>query len=148
MVRFNKEARDRYMRFAMSQEARWTGNFRDLSASITRMATLAESGRINDAIVEGEIKRLRQLWRPFSDIAQAPTDLDALLGADANAQLDQFDALQLQGVVAICRQSLSLSDAGRKLFAVSRTAKRQPNDADRLKKYLARFGLSWDDLHA
>ena len=41
MVRFNKEARDRYMRFAMSQEARWTGNFRDLSASITRMATLA-----------------------------------------------------------------------------------------------------------
>jgi len=148
MVRFNKEARDRYMRFAMSQEARWTGNFRDLSASITRMATLAESGRINDAIVEGEIKRLRQLWRPFSDVAQGPADLDALLGADAAAQLDQFDALQLQAVVGICRQSLSLSDAGRRLFAVSRTAKRQPNDADRLKKYLARFGLSWDDVHA
>jgi len=46
------------------------------------------------------------------------------------------------------RQSASLSDAGRKLFAVSRTAKRQPNDADRLKKYLARFGLSWDDVQA
>jgi transcriptional regulatory protein RtcR len=152
MVRFNKEARDRYMRFAMSHDARWTGNFRDLSASITRMATLAESGRINDAIVEGEIARLRQLWRPFSDSGHAPgahpVDLDALLGADAAAQLDQFDALQLQAVVGICRQSLSLSDAGRKLFAVSRTAKRQPNDADRLKKYLARFGLSWDDVHA
>jgi hypothetical protein len=24
----------------------------------------------------------------------------------------------------------------------------QPNDADRLKKYLARFGLSWDALQA
>ncbi len=152
MVRFNKEARDRYMRFAMSQEARWTGNFRDLSASITRMATLAESGRINDAIVEGEIKRLRQLWRPFGDTVQASNahtaDLDTLLGTDAAARLDQFDALQLQAVVGICRQSLSLSDAGRKLFAVSRTAKRQPNDADRLKKYLARFGLAWEDVHA
>jgi transcriptional regulatory protein RtcR len=49
-------------------------------------------------------------------------------------------------VIRVCRQSKSLSDAGRKLFAVSRNAKRQPNDADRLKKYLARFALSWGDL--
>jgi transcriptional regulatory protein RtcR len=48
--------------------------------------------------------------------------------------------------VQVCRESKSLSDAGRTLFAVSRTAKRQPNDADRLKKYLARFGLTWDAL--
>jgi len=147
MVRFNKEARERYMRFAMSPDARWAGNFRDLSASITRMATLAESGRINDAIVESEIARLRQLWRPLGAASGAPSaDLDALLGADAAARLDQFDALQLQAVVGVCRQSASLSDAGRRLFAISREAKRQPNDADRLKKYLARFGLSWDDV--
>jgi transcriptional regulatory protein RtcR len=152
MVRFNKEARDRYMRFAMSHEARWTGNFRDLSASVTRMATLAESGRINDAIVDDEVARLRQLWRPvraaFVGSAEAPADLDSLLGMDAAAQLDPFDALQLEAVVRVCRASKSLSDAGRKLFAVSRLAKRQPNDADRLKKYLARFDLSWDDVQA
>jgi transcriptional regulatory protein RtcR len=41
-----------------------------------------------------------------------------------------------------------LSDAGRRLFAVSRNAKRQPNDADRLKKYLARFGVTWELLQA
>jgi transcriptional regulatory protein RtcR len=146
MVRFNKEARDHYMRFAMSQDARWTGNFRDLSASMTRMATLAESGRINDAIVAGEIARLRQLWRPFNDTVAQQADLDQVLGTAAAAQLDQFDALQLQAVLGVCRQSVSLSDAGRKLFAVSRTAKRQPNDADRLKKYLARFELAWDDV--
>jgi transcriptional regulatory protein RtcR len=145
MVRFNKEARDRYMRFAMSHEARWTGNFRDLSASVTRMATLAESGRINDAIVDGEVARLRQLWRPVRALS---ADLDSLLGMDAAAQLDPFDALQLEAVVRVCRASKSLSDAGRKLFAVSRLAKRQPNDADRLKKYLARFDLSWDDVQA
>ena len=96
--------------------------------------------------------RLRQLWRPVhaasADPASAPADLDSLLGTDAAAQLDPFDALQLEAVIRICRASKSLSDAGRRLFAVSRLAKRQPNDADRLKKYLARFDLSWDDVQA
>ncbi|EKA42387.1 RNA repair transcriptional activator RtcR, partial [Pseudomonas aeruginosa] len=44
-VRFNLEAKRRYLAFAGSSEARWAGNFRELSASITRMATLADSGR-------------------------------------------------------------------------------------------------------
>jgi len=156
MVRFNKEARDRYMRFAMSAQARWSGNFRDLSASVTRMATLAEAGRITGEIVDAEALRLARLWQPA---AAGPADglpardgdavdLDALLGEAAAAQLDRFDALQLQAVVRACRASKSLSEAGRSLFAVSRQAKRQPNDADRLKKYLARFGLAWDALHA
>jgi len=150
LVRFNKEARERYMRFAMAGEARWSGNFRDLSASVQRMATLAEAGRITDDIVDGETARLRRLWQPqkASPDRHDAVDLDALLGAETAARLDRFDALQLQAVVAVCRGAASLSDAGRQLFAVSRTAKRQPNDADRLKKYLARFGLAWDALGA
>jgi transcriptional regulatory protein RtcR len=40
----------------------------------------------------------------------------------------------------------SLSIQGGSLFSVSRTKKRQPNDADRLRKYLARFGLDWPSL--
>jgi transcriptional regulatory protein RtcR len=152
MVRFNKEARDRYMRFAMSDGARWSGNFRDLSASVARMATLAESGRITNEIVEAEMLRLTRLWQPVRGSAcdSAPVrdgvDLERLLGAEAASRLDQFDVLQLQAVLQVCRNSRSLSDAGRKLFAVSRESKRQPNDADRLKKYLARFGLAWDAL--
>ena len=38
-----------------------------------------------------------------------------------------------------------LSDAGRTLFAISRQGKRNPNDADRLRKYLARFGMTWGE---
>jgi transcriptional regulatory protein RtcR len=151
MVRFNKEARDRYMRFAMSAQAHWRGNFRDLSASVTRMATLAEAGRISGDSVDAEVLRLARLWQPAQAAPDAgvsgdAVDLDALLGADAAAQLDRFDALQLQAVVQACRGAASLSEAGRGLFAVSRQAKRLPNDADRLKKYLARFGLAWSDL--
>jgi transcriptional regulatory protein RtcR len=154
MVRFNKEARDRYMRFAMSDTARWSGNFRDLLASVTRMATLAEAGRITNEIAEAETLRLKRLWQPVRDSvrdaapAHGDVDLEDLLGVDAAARLDQFDALQLQAVVQVCRDAKSLSEAGRKLFAVSREAKRQPNDADRLKKYLARFDLSWDALQS
>jgi transcriptional regulatory protein RtcR len=70
------------------------------------------------------------------------------MGRDAVERLDLFDAVQLKAVVSVCRRSKSLSDAGRKLFAASRSAKEKPNDADRLKKYLAKFALSWDGLQA
>jgi transcriptional regulatory protein RtcR len=147
VVRLNKEARSRYMDFAMSAEARWTGNFRDLSASVQRMATLAEAGRITDAIAQDEVARLRRLWQHFSDEVAEPAevDLEDVLGDKAGG-LDLFDAVQLRAVISVCRRSTTLSDAGRKLFAVSRSAKERPNDADRLKKYLARFGLAWDDV--
>jgi transcriptional regulatory protein RtcR len=35
---------------------------------------------------------------------------------------------------------------GRQLFAASRTRKAAPNDADRLRKYLARFGPEWSTV--
>ena len=38
--------------------------------------------------------------------------------------------------------------AGRLLFQASRQNKKIPNDADRLRKYLARFGFTWDELQA
>ncbi|HEX8610399.1 MAG TPA: RNA repair transcriptional activator RtcR [Telluria sp.] len=147
MVRFNKEARERYMRFAISPEAVWAGNFRDLSASVTRMATLAEAGGISEGIVSAEVARLQKLWQHYTRApVAAEVDLAELMGDQAAAGLDLFDALQLAAVVKICRQSSTLSDAGRKLFAVSRSAKSKPNDADRLKKFLARFELDWDQV--
>lgn len=148
MVRFNKEARTRYLRFAMSAEAVWAGNFRDLSASVMRMATLAEAGRITDGIVADETDRLKRLWRHHAQpsLGQDDIDLESVLDRATVEQMDLFDAMQLRAVIAVCRQSKSISDAGRKLFAVSRCAKAKPNDADRLKKYLARFALGWEDV--
>jgi transcriptional regulatory protein RtcR len=146
MVRFNREARERYMRFAMSSQALWTGNFRDLSASVTRMATLADAGGIGEAIVDEEVARLQRLWRHHGAAGVKAPDLSAVLGEESAAALDLFDAIQLGAVIEVCRGSKSLSDAGRKLYNVSRDAKSKPNDADRLKKYLARFGLDWDQV--
>ena len=69
--------------------------------------------------------------------------LIAILGADQVAQLDRFDRCQLLDVVLVCKESHSISEAGRRLFSVSRAKKRQANDADRLRKYLNRFNLTW-----
>ena len=134
-IRFDKEARVCYLAFACSPQAQWRGNFRELSSSIARMATLAEQGRITLSLVEEEIALLKESWQ----ITASQPEL--------NMDIDLFDRRQLETVLEVCRRSASLSEAGRELFAVSRQKKANPNDADRLRKYLARFGLSWENIH-
>lgn len=146
-VTFNREAKDRYLAFATSDAARWTGNFRDLSASITRMATLSPAGRIDRNTVDAEIARLERQW-PNLQMTAGSDGLPTILSAEQLDELDPFDRVQLAEAVRICRGSRSLSEAGRALFSASRTRKRTANDADRLRKYLMKFGLSWDDLGA
>ncbi|HKY10080.1 MAG TPA: sigma 54-dependent transcriptional regulator, partial [Candidatus Binatia bacterium] len=72
--------------------------------------------------------------------------LRRLLGQKRWEDLDLFDRIQLHGVIQVCREAKSLSDAGRKLFGSSRSKKTTSNDVDRLRKYLARFGLDWQEI--
>ncbi len=140
--RFNKEARGRYLDFALSAEASWSANFRDLSASMTRLCTLSPSGRIQLEAVQKEIARLRRAW-------SEPTKADplaSLLSPSALKELDPFDRFQLEGVLQMCKGTKSLSEAGRLLFSKSREKKKKANDADRLRKYLQKFGLRFQDL--
>jgi len=138
---FNKEARLRYLAFARSAEASWPGNFRDLAASITRMATLSPKGRIDLECVDAEIGRLRRLWS--GQVDNGAGILTDVLDEQAIVEMDLFDRVQLAGALRVCRASRSLSEAGRTLFNASRARRSSSNDADRLRKYLARFGLDW-----
>ncbi|WP_375772367.1 hypothetical protein [Archangium gephyra] len=92
--------------------------------------------------------RLRAAWAKSGPRQQAAVDLVVeVLGQEERAEaLDRFDRAQLAEVLAVCRQARTLSDAGRALFAQSRSQKKSVNDADRLRKYLARFELSWADV--
>ncbi len=141
-VRFNAEARRDYLKFATSPSANWSGNFRELSASITRMATLADGGRITAEVVRDEITRLRRAWKPVA----ASGALNSLLPANQLESIDLFDRMQLENVIETCRSSKNMADAGKKLFDVSRTHRSVRNDSDRLKKYLARFNLEWSTI--
>jgi transcriptional regulatory protein RtcR len=139
-VAFNREARSRFLAFACSPEGQWTGNFRDFNAALVRMATLAGGGRIAVADVDEEIERLRAAWSS----SECDASLDSLqrhLTPSAIETLDRFDRVQLAEVLQVCESARSLSDAGRTLFAASRVKRSTTNDADRLRKYLARFGL-------
>ena len=150
-TRFNKEALSAYLAFAHSSEARWHGNFRDLAASIMRLATLAPQGRIQAEQVAAEIERLKWLWAEEADS-------DDLLhkGSSEKADnypdkidwenLDLFDQLQLQNVIDECRKHQNMAQAGRALFHVSRNSRAKTNDSDRLRKYLQKFGLEWGDI--
>ena len=150
-TRFNKEALSAYLAFAHSNEARWRGNFRDLAASIMRLATLAPQGRIQAEQVAAEIERLKWLWAEEADS-------DDLLhkGSSEKADnypdkidwenLDLFDRLQLQNVIDECRKHQNMAQAGRALFHVSRNSRAKTNDSDRLRKYLQKFGLEWGDI--
>ena len=103
-VRFTTEARGDYLRFAQSSEAIWSGNFRDLSASITRLATLGENARIGAALVAAEIARLRWQWNGSgASSTEAVVSLAEVMGSAADA-LDYFDRLQLQAVITVCRK--------------------------------------------
>jgi len=148
-ITFNREARERYLRFAMSAEATWPGNFRDLGASVTRMATLATQGRITVEVVDEETARLRRLWGSARRNAGDDNDavLTALLGEDL-AGIDRFDRVQLAEVLRVCAAARSASDAGRSLFQASREKRSSSNDADRLRKYLRRFGLEFAQIAA
>lgn len=147
-VSFNKGARDKYLKFAHCEKALWRANFRDLNSSIIRMATLASGGRINEEIVDQEIKRLSYDWQSYQNQSQpnGKDQLEESVGPEWLLNMDLFDQLQLAEVVKVCRQSRSLAEAGRKLFNVSREAKTNSNDSHRLRLYLKKFGLSFNDL--
>jgi transcriptional regulatory protein RtcR len=139
-VTMNREAKERFLQFARTWP--WPGNFRDFDAAVTRMATLAPGGRITLKVVTEELERLSG-----SALTTGTSELVAqTLGADRAAKLDRFDRVQLEDVLAVCRAARSLSAAGRELFAASRSERTSVNDADRLRKYLARFELDFADL--
>ncbi|NOQ35562.1 MAG: AAA family ATPase [Methylococcaceae bacterium] len=140
-INFNKAARERYLSFAKSPQAIWATNFRDLNASITRMATLASGGRIGIEDVNEEISRLQQNWQ-HGDDNQALIELKNYIDND----LDLFEQVQLSAVIKVCKQSKTAAEAGRTLFNISRLSKNTANDSHRLRQFLNKYGLLFNDL--
>lgn len=172
--RFEPAARQRYETFATSLDATWQGNFRDLTASMTRLTTLADSKVIRVADVEAEIERLCHLWALPNNSASSLTNSLSNKKADGNfntdfntqqietasdavleqyveesvlATIDPFEAVQLAYVIGVCQQHKNQAAAGRYLYANSREQLKSPNDSDRLRKYLLKFSLKFDDLN-
>ena len=64
-----------------------------------------------------------------------------VFSAEELAGIDIFDQGQIEQVLTVCRRSKSLAEAGRELFAASRLKRAKPNDSDRVKKFLEKWGI-------
>ncbi|MCC5612050.1 RNA repair transcriptional activator RtcR [Nostoc sp. CHAB 5834] len=144
-ITFTRDARAAYIRYALG--AKWEGNFRDLSASLLRMATLADNGVIGDADAHDEIEHLEQ----FRLDASAPSAnkrslVQQVLPSEMLAGLDRLEIVQLEEILSTIARTTTMAEAARELFAVSRTEKGNPNDSDRMSKTLKRWGLNYKEL--
>lgn len=110
------------------------------------MSTLADGGRINEQNVREEIDRLRSHWHPGTRTTGGTIDLTDYLSEEQLADIDQLDQWQLLRIIEVCRQSRSLSEAGRQLFDRSRLRKRSVNDSHRLRQTLTKFGLRFESI--
>lgn len=144
-IRLQGEARKAYLSFALSKEAVWSGNFRDLLASLTRLSTMAHDGVITVAQVEREIDRLRQSWGEGVECGAGDVDKPLLLGPKF-AHIDTLHLAALEVVAKTLRNTSSAAEASRVLFDKSRLERKSSNDSDRLAKYLKQFDLTTADL--
>jgi len=85
-VTFNKEARERFVQFALSSTSSWARNFRDLNGAVVRMAPLAQGVRISTEIVEEETQRLSASWSSLERGAEFEDSLK-VTGKTAERQL-------------------------------------------------------------
>jgi transcriptional regulatory protein RtcR len=138
-ISMSREARESFLAFAL--RAPWPGNFRDLASAVTRMATLADGGRISEADVQFEVEQLHESWGSAGnqELSCNPS-IDAIIGGRS---LDRFERVQLVDVLQVVANTDSMAEAGRVLYAASRAAKTNPNDSDRVRKFLARFDLDY-----
>jgi transcriptional regulatory protein RtcR len=144
-VSWSAPAWNRFMEFAM--EHAWPGNFRELGSAVARMATLADGYRITVIDVEVELETLGRGSRldPIGRVNRGRTlNLVHRVLTDATVDAaDLFDLNALEGMLEIVRDAHSMADAGRRLFAASRLQKTNCNDSDRVRKYLAGWGLDY-----
>lgn len=143
-VSFNADARALYLSHAL--QAPWLGNFRELGSSVTRMATLAEGGRIIKTDVVDEIKRLTQNV-PTSETGSKPRGMFVLTQKImGHLDMDLVDAAQMEVVLQAIGDTNSMAEAGRVLFACSRREKKSSNDSDRVRKYLDKWSMTYHDV--
>lgn len=141
-TRITSEAKKKYLYFAKLSTSIWSGNFRDLNASVIRMATFAENGVITIAVVDEEIANLNKKWNDISN-KHFPL-MEKVLGTEKIGKIDTFYHTQLEEVIKVCYESMNRSEAGIKLYNISRKSKKSINDVDRLSKFLKSFDLSWE----
>lgn len=128
----------------------------DVQAEIERLTELWSSA--NAVLHSQNIQSQNSLSNIDSDAQASPlfnskqikqstnNILKSYLSEDILDELDPFDTVQLAYVIEVCIAHNNQAATGRYLYANSRNKLKNPNDSDRLRKYLMKFGLKFDEL--
>ena len=140
LVYMTKESKEQYLEFAI--RAPWPGNFRDLTASIERMATLSNSGSIEVDTVDVEISRLRRLWRLTDQQEIESESLGAkYFGRESYAGFSLLDRVQIDAILNQIKSAKTLAELARALEQTPDSG--DFNWSDRGKKILQRFDIDF-----
>lgn len=142
-INFTTEAREYFLRYALDENTRWEGNFREFHKMFIRMATYAqkEKGNITLEIVKQEITRTtKDAYSPPVIHPPKKINLKELLG-EAYSEYGSLDLKQLEYIIAICKSAKTQTEAGRLLFKKGLT-----NYSDQTTKILQKFNLKWNNI--
>jgi transcriptional regulatory protein RtcR len=132
-IEFITSAHKQFFEFALSADASWLGNWRDLNNIVERMIYLAKNGKISTDIVANQTQLLRTRWSTLT--SQPSHDLvEQVLGAERSVTLTRHDRARIRSALESVATSKSWAEAATKEFAVPG----QPlsNPTARMQKFL------------
>ncbi|CAH7424250.1 Transcriptional regulator [Vibrio chagasii] len=146
-VRFNHEAKIKYLNFA--KVGLWKRNFRDLTASILRMATLSELNTITELVVDEEIGRLNKSWGcDEAAVCVHGSDIVERMYATTTASMEVLspkDIAELTFILNVCKEHDTASSAYPYIYG--KASKSVGNPTSILNGYLTRnFGFKFSDI--
>ena len=169
-LEFSNDALKRFVEYAESDTTEWKGNFREFNSMIFRMATLADGLQITVDDVEREIKYAeaeQQIADKADDAPAASTTQETNISTqpanewasvraldysplkklipDIFEDIEPVELVHLMYVVAVCRESRSLTDANMAL-RTTRNGKSPKGAPSQLSKYLGKFSLTFDKI--
>jgi transcriptional regulatory protein RtcR len=167
VVRFDVNAEKSFYEFAVSEEAIWPGNFRELRSSVRRMATMAQDGIISQDIIHQELGRLQSEWsihqqnkreiKANNDHVPCSVEngnsqhanLLALI-PDARSRWDQAELDYADQLITTCLQAKSQAQAARLFFPVKLklmpVGEKKLNPTNMIVRELEKYDLSWKSL--
>ncbi len=137
-LRLLPDARAALVEFAT--QAEWPDNLRGFAKAIGQLARRPSDGVITMEHVEAGIRQLREDWA-----ALLPGDgLAGVVALEILEPMNRADRVLLADHVHVCREARSLSDGARTMY--SPPGSKAPPDHSRLRRYLAQYGLTFEQL--
>ena len=141
-VDFLKDPLKLYTKFALSKEAIWRGNYRDLRDSLKRLILLSDGKYITAEQVKKEIEELKFRWGKWDKETEQFSYIKKYVDRKIVYKMDYITKIELEEYIKICTHSKSMRTAGKQLYGADINI----NYSDRVTKYLKKYDLDFENF--